>query len=439
MESFSKFIGNFYPRSLIARFTLIICMPMIICQLVAVFIFYDRHIYNITMQTSKIIANQIEFVLAENNNSEISKLTDYSKIFDFKFEQIKSLPERTIRHSERLELSILAEIFQNEIPGFHSYQYDDIQNKIIIYINPRHHNYIKLTIPAKPIINPTSEIFVFWIIGISVMFLIIAMIFARNQIRSVEQLAEAANKFGGGTAGKFPFKPSGALEIKNAGLALIKMQARIEKQIKKKLQMLAIISHDLRTPLTRMLLQLELSEDNAENQMLKNDAESMKHMIDSYLDFARGEEGETFHKVEMNKWLKEFFEKSRFQKATLVQNSEKEIFAEIKPLSFLRALNNIISNAEKYSKKSELRCYSTAHNIYLELEDDGPGIADNEKELVFRDFYRSDKARRIDQYGSVGLGLPIAKEIIIGHKWQIKIENSKKLGGTKVIITMPIA
>lgn len=435
MGYFSKYLSYFYPQSLIARFTLIISVPMVVCQLIAVFIFYDRHIYNISLQTSKIIANQVELVRREYSAGDLTNAVKYSKLFDFGFERISHLP-KLFHKNRKLELGILEEIFQEEIDNFQYLTYEPLTNKINIFLRSGNGSYIKIIIPSKPLVNPTSQIFVFWIVGISIIFLIIAMIFAKNQIRSIEELSDAANTYGSGEGNKLKFKPSGASEIRKAGIAFIKMQERIERQIKKRLQMLAIISHDLRTPLTRIMLQLELSEDSKENQMLKNDAESMKHMIDSYLDFARGEEGEKFIKIDIAKWLEDFFEHSRF-KNTEVKIMNNLLCAEIKPLSLMRALNNIISNAEKYSSKSIFKCYSEGLNIIFELEDDGPGIKDSEKDLVFKAFYRSDKARRIDKYGSVGLGLPIAKEIIISHKGQIKIEDGKELGGTKVVITIP--
>ncbi len=435
MGFFSNLLGRLYPQSLIARFTLIISVPMVVCQLIAVYIFYDRHLYNITLQTSKIVANQVGLVLNEYRRGDLTNVVKYSKLFDFRFEKISSQPRLTYKDT-RLELEILNGVFKKEIDNFVYLKYDANNNKIYILVKNQDNSYLKITIPSKPLVNPTSEIFVFWIIGISIIFLFVAMIFAKNQIRSIEELSNAANTYGSGEGNKLKFKPSGAAEIRKAGIAFIKMQERLERQIKKRLQMLAIISHDLRTPLTRMMLQLELSEDTKENQMLKNDAESMKHMIDSYLDFARGEEGEKFIKIDIKKWVEDFFEHSRFKKTKLIILGD-EIIAEIKPLSLMRAFSNIISNAEKYSTKSVFKCYLKDSKIIFELEDDGPGIKDDEKELVFKAFYRSDKARRIDKHGSVGLGLPIAKEIIMSHKGQIKIEDGKELGGVRVVISIP--
>lgn len=436
MAFFSRIYHTLFPKGILARFTLIICMPMIICQLIGVYLFYERHWNNVSIQTSAKLTSEIEIVMAEYSHGNQMDTARLSRIFDFKFENIDRIPSLTVT-PHRIELNILSQALKKAFKSFVSLKHDVTNNKILIYFDKGNEDILKVTIPSKPLINPSAEIYVAWMLGISILFLVISMIFAKNQIRSIEELSKAANNFGAVGAEPFVFKPSGASEIRKAGIAFLKMQDRLERQVKKRLQMLAMISHDLRTPLTRMLLQLELSKKSKDNEMLKQDAESMKHMIDSYLDFARGEEGEEFVTVEIKKWLKEFFEHSRF-KNTKLMLGKHELYAEIKPLAFMRALANIISNAEKYSKNSDFSYCQSGDKIYFTLEDDGPGIKDEEKNLVFKTFYRSDKARRIDQYGSVGLGLPIAKEIILRHKGEIKIEDSTKLGGAKIVVTIPV-
>jgi two-component system, OmpR family, osmolarity sensor histidine kinase EnvZ len=424
------------PKSMIARFALIICIPMLSFQLVAVYIFYERHWHSVTTQNSKIISSQLKLIIDEYNSGDLTKVVQITNMFDFSFE-IKDKRQKFTFAENRTEIVILKNILNQIFDNIHNIYQDDETGRIeITFRTKNENNLLKISIPSKPLINPTTDIFVYWMVGISFIFMAIALIFSKNQIRSIEELSRAADLFGRGKIDKFHFKPSGSKEIRNAGLAFLKMQERLERQVKKRLQMLAIISHDLRTPLTRMLLQLELSEKTQDNLLLKNDLDSMKHMIDSYLDFARGEGAEEFTIVEASEWLEEFFKHSRFKSTKLILPNNK-LYISIKPLAFMRALSNLVSNAEKYSKYSELCCYDDNNNIIFEIDDNGKGISENEKDLVFKAFYRADKARNIDKFGSVGLGLPIAKEIILSHKGNIYIDNSKKLGGAKITLKIP--
>lgn len=424
------------PKSLITRFTLIICIPMIVCQFFAVYVFYERHWSNVTFQTANMLTNQLSLVIDGYNFGDQTNVVKCLGIFNFDAKFVEDTQVVT-RQKQPSEILILSNILEKNIRGYEFAFLNDTKTKITILVKLNDGQIVEIKLPAKPLLNPTSDIFVFWIIGISILFLAIALLFAKNQIKFIEELSDVANSFGkGGSLGRIDYKPKGANEIRQAGVALIKMQERIEKQVRKRLQMLAMISHDLRTPLTRMLLQLELTNESKENLFLKQDAESMKHMIDSYLDFARGEEGEKEEAIEIRGWIEDFFEHSKFQTCKL-SSSIKKVYGRLKPLSFMRALTNIISNAEKYSTHSEFSIKTTEDEILFILEDNGPGIKEEERNLVFKAFYRSDKARRIDEYGSVGLGLSIAKEIILGNNGTITILDSKKLGGAKIVVTIP--
>ncbi|MDX1924526.1 MAG: HAMP domain-containing sensor histidine kinase [Rickettsiaceae bacterium] len=437
MVSFFKARRNFFPSGILARFALIICAPIIVCQLVTIYLFYEKVWFNVTAQTSKMLANEIKLVMSEYSSGDLTNLVQFSQLFNFKFEQVSSLP--TFEHeTQRAELESFSGVLRKNFANFKLAHHKHGEQNIEIYFYNEGGSYLRLTTHSKPLLNPTAEIFIFWILGISSIFLLVAMVFAKNQIRSIEELSRAANNFGGNASGKIAFKPSGAAEIRKAGIAFLKMQDRLEKQVKKRLQMLALISHDLRTPLTRMILQLELMEETRENKLLKSDLDSMKHMIDSYLDFARGESAEESIRTEMNEYLTKFFELSRFKNTKLIL-SNKPIYANIRYLSFMRALTNLISNAEKYAKHAELRCFEKEGKIIFSIDDDGLGIDDKEKQLVFKAFYRSDKARNIDKYASVGLGLPIAKEIILSHKGTIIIADSDLLGGAQIIVTIDAA
>lgn len=429
-------LHSLLPKSLIARFALIICVPMVLCQIFAVYIFYKRHWSNVTLHNAKVLSSQIELIDEEYKLGDLTKVVKYTNLFRFSFSNAGELPKAS-RSKFRSEVLILRNILRDNLDNFVAISHDQDNSEISIFLYDSDNKFLKITIPQKPLINPTSEIFVYWIIGISILFMLIALIFSKNQIRSIEELSHAANKFGYGGVEKFSFKPTGALEIRNAGYAFIRMQDRLEKQVKKRLQMLAMISHDLRTPLTRLLLQIELSDDTEDNIAIKNDLVSMKHMIDSYLDFARGEKAEEFQKIELGEWIKDNIESTKPESTNIII-SDENIYLNIRPIAFNRALSNIISNADKYSTKSELSYKKRNDCLEIIVEDNGKGIQEDEKKLVFKAFYRSEKGRTVDKYGSVGLGLPIAKEIIKSHRGTIEIDNSSKLGGAKFIIKIPL-
>jgi two-component system osmolarity sensor histidine kinase EnvZ len=292
----------------------------------------------------------------------------------------------------------------------------------------------------KHLVSPTTYVFIVWMISLTILLMIVSLIFSKNQIKSILALAKAADNFVFEKNTNEIYKPSGATEIRRAGISFLRMKKRIENYIAKRTQTLAMISHDLKTPLTRLKLQLEmLDQQSPEIQNMKQDADSMKQMIDSYLDFARGEGGENFQCHKIMDWFKKRIKSSNYKSLKIkyidhTENSE----VLIKPLAFQRAIDNIISNASKYANRCQITFSKREEAITIEIEDDGVGIKDDYKGKVLKPFYRLDAARNIESEGSVGLGLSITNEIIIGHNGQLELLDSKELGGLKVKIILPI-
>lgn len=423
-------IRKFIPQTLLTRFVLIIIIPTLIGQIFAVFLFYDRHWYNVSYYTSNIIANEIISLLEQNNLSAKNSLeTNYLNLF-YRFHQGRILPLKQPKISEELE------IFKNIVNA-------KINRKNIVRINDSGkiqvslqliNGVLEITFPSKLLMNPTAYIFILWLIFLTILLLSISLIFSKNQIKSILTLAEAADNFGRGIATIQKFKPSGAKEIKKAGVAFLKMQDRIEKQIAQRTRMLAMISHDLFTPLTRMKLQIELMKESEEKIGLQEDIITMQQMIKSYLDFTKGENGEESQIVELSSWLSIIIRK--WSSTDIELASSGLMRTMIKPVSFERAISNIISNAIKYSTKIKISVYSTDAHIIITIEDNGIGIKDDEKLLVFKPFYRSDKSRSLNDSGNVGLGLAITKEIIIDHNGLISLHDSEILGGLLVKISL---
>ncbi len=431
------FIRKLIPQTLFARFLLIITVPTLVGQMLIIFLFYDRHWYNVSYYTSNLIANEIKSLIDNYSSSDYSLHSSTKDYLNLSYQLHPTLkaPQKQPKLTEELEIfkNILnLKIGKNNIIRLNE------EGKIEVWAKLSN-DWIRITFSSKLLMNPTTYIFVLWLVFLTILLLSISIIFLRNQIKSILALANAARDFGRGVKGsETSYKPTGAKEIRKTGIAFIKMKERIERQIAKRTQMLAMISHDLRTPLTRMSLQLELMKDCEEKKMLQQDIITMKQMIDSYLDFARGEGGEEFQWVCISSWMVELLARKWDGQSITIKVTDKNIKAQIKPLAFERAITNIVNNAIQYSnKKIVISIYSAKHSTIIDIEDDGIGIKDEEKELVFKPFYRSNKSRSLNNTGNVGLGLAIVKEIIVGHYASISLKDSLNLGGLLVTITLP--
>lgn len=423
---------KFIPKSLLSRFVLIIIIPILIGQCFALHLFYERHWYNVSYHTSSLIISEIESLLQQETLYQKKNQAKTYLNLSYIFLENKKITKNEQNNAEELE------IFKKHLSNKINYPNNisiDKNGKIQVLLQI-HKNLLIITLPSKILLNPTTYIFVLWVIFLTIILLSVSLIFSKNQIKSILELTSAAERYGRGEKMN-NYKPSGAREIRKAGLAFIKMKDRIERQTTRRTQMLAMISHDLKTPLTRMKLQVELMDNSDEKEELSHDINSMQYMISSYLDFARGEGGESFTKVELNKWIVDYIKLSWNKVNIQILTKKEKIYTQIKPHSFTRALDNVISNAIKYSTKIKISVYSHNEDAIINIEDNGKGIDDLEKIHVFKPFYRENKARTLEHSTNVGLGLAITKEIIIGHYGSINLEESKALKGLLVKIKIP--
>lgn len=429
-----SYIRNLLPKTLLTRFMLIIIVPTLIGQVLAIFLFYDRHWYNVSYYTSNIIANEINSLI---NNFHIYKVAmpdsrvDYLNL-SYQFYEHEKLPRKQPKLTEELE--IFKNILNNKV-SLHKIIKDG-KDKIIVLV-AIDDGVLKIFFSSKILLSPTTYIFILWLIFLTIVLLSISLVFCKKQINSILELTSAADDFGKGLQSTITYKPTGSKEIRRAGFAFIRMKERIEKQVLKRTQMLAMISHDLRTPLTRMKLQLELMDLNEETIGLKQDVISMEQMVNAYLDFTRGEGGENFQIINLSIWLSELI-KNKWNSTDISPIIDCDIQVNIKPFSFERAINNIIDNAKKYATKIDISLHIESIHAIILIEDNGIGIEDHEKDSVFKPFYRSNKSRTIGSSSSIGLGLAITKEIINGHYGNVTLEDSARLGGLKVKIELPL-
>jgi two-component system osmolarity sensor histidine kinase EnvZ len=283
-----------------------------------------------------------------------------------------------------------------------------------------------------------SHIFLLWMVGSSVILLTVAILFLRNQIRPILRLADAADAFGKGRTISEDFKPRGAREVRQAAIAFLQMRDRIQQHVEQRTTMLAGVSHDLRTVLTRFKLELALLDDTPETRALSTDVDEMQHMLEDYLAFSKGDGGEEAKPTDLPELLEEIVDDASIYAATIdlkVRKSKGNIVLPLKRQALKRAITNLVTNAARFGDHIIIRVAPEGQWVRIEVDDNGPGIPESERENVFRPFYRLDHARNQDE-GNSGLGLAIARDIAKSHGGEIALGQSS-MGGLRAIISLP--
>jgi two-component system osmolarity sensor histidine kinase EnvZ len=279
-----------------------------------------------------------------------------------------------------------------------------------------------------------SEIFIFWMVGTSVILLTIAILFLRNQIVPIQRLADAAESFGKGRPAD-DFRPRGAREVRRAAAAFIEMRSRILRQIEQRTAMLAGVSHDLRTVLTRFRLQLALLGDSPDVREMNRDVDDMQGMLEGYLTFASGDGGERAREANVRELLERIAEEARASCADVTVDFTGDPTMVLRPTGFRRLVGNLVFNACRHGRKVAITGIHEGGWLTVHVDDDGPGIPESEREAVFRPFYRLDQARNLDDSGT-GLGLAIARDIASFHGGDISLSESP-FGGLRGTVRLP--
>ena len=293
---------------------------------------------------------------------------------------------------------------------------------------------LQVEFARKRLFSSTTYVFVLWMVGTSMILFGLATIFMRNQVKPIRRLAIAAEDFGKGRDTP-NFKPEGAIEVRQASSAFISMRDRIKRQVSRRTEMLAGVSHDLRTPITRMKLQLELLKENKNTGELARDLSEMEHMLEGYLAFARGEGEELPKEVNVVKLVKQVIGDVKKNGANIVLSSEKRVLISLRPNLFRRCIANLIENADRYASAVSVELTVEVGFVKILIDDNGPGISEELRDQVFRPFFRLDDSRNLDT-GGVGLGLAIARDAIISHGGEIELQDSPT-GGLRVMLKLP--
>ena len=424
------------PSSLFGRALLILVLPTVLIQLVMAYVFFDRHWDNVTRHMSNTLAGEMAFFIRQ---LEMLPASQHRQLMlDFQattgIDAVFDAPESFDPAGNTDEFPEFQQRLHAKINEPFTVRKNETGTSIEIAIRLKD-RVLRMETTVKRLESRTTIIFLVWMLGASALFLLIATLFLRNQIRPIRRLAEAADRFGRG--GDMPnFRPSGASEVRRAARAFIVMRERIKRQLRTRTEMLAGISHDLRTPLTRMKLELEMLGDIPAARELSGDVQQMERMIQEYLDFARGEGREEALRVSLHDMLEDVVGDYQRLSAVVVLASDNDVMADIRISGFRRMLHNLIDNALRYGRRCELSLRVSASYCEIAIDDEGPGIPAEKYDEVFKPFSRLDPSRN-SKTGGVGLGLTIARDIALAHGGSIALERSPR-GGLRVIIRLPL-
>jgi len=432
-------IKGLLPRSLLGRSLMIIVTPLVLLQVVSGFIFYESHWDKVTLRLARNLAGDIASVITllrqDPGNSE--------SIFDMAAEHMEMrlhvktgdiLPNTPPDESGLMERALVRAM--REYVG-KPFQIDthSLDRNVVIRIQMTDGVLIVVT-TRKRLFSSTTYIFVLWMVGTAMILFGVAVVFMRNQVKPIRRLALAADTFGKGRDAP-SFKPEGAQEVRQAATAFIAMRDRIQRQITQRTEMLAGVSHDLRTPLTRMKLQLELLGDREGVADLKGDVEEMEYMLEGYLAFARGEGSETPRPTSLTALLGDVVAQARRKGGDAIDlHTEGEITVPIRPAAMKRCVTNLIDNALRYADHVSVRAGQRGDSIEITVDDDGPGIPEDRRDDVFKPFFRLERSRN-PVTGGVGLGLTIARDVLRGHGGDIELGASPS-GGLRARLRLPV-
>ena len=442
-----RWIKRQLPSTLFGRSLLIIVLPIAIMQIAVTYVFFQANWQTVTSRLSEGLAGDIAWAVESYQDdptpstfARLSSRAENSMELSIALQPGRKVPEGR-RDAPVLIEPFFAPIDQSlqralaarlDVP----FWFDTTRYPAFVDIRVAvPGGVMRILAPRDRAFATQGHIFVLWTVVATILLTSIAILFIRNQVRAIERLANAAEAFGRG--GDAPtFKPHGAREVRRAAHAFIDMRARIQRHIDQRTTLLASVSHDLRTPLTRLKLELALTEPSKRGEAMKRDLAEMEHMIDEYLAFARGEGGEAVETVPLRRLIDEVSEGARRAGAEVSVEADDDLMANVRPNALKRALSNLIMNAAVHGEHVEVTAKPRAQGgVEISIDDDGPGIPEESYEEAFKAFGRLDEARNQNSKG-VGLGLAIARDVARGHGGDITLSRSP-LGGLRAVVRLP--
>ena len=432
----NNYLKKILPKQLFYRSLIIVAAPIIIMQITISIVFFDSLWIKTKKEMIRTLVNEIATFIdayeSENNDKEqIIKLFENHLQFNIKYETNKNFPDIfTERWFSPIDRSLRRELKSQNF----NYWFDTTGYKNLIDLKLKYKNgYFQFFIPRERLTTTPVRLFALWITLPGVLVIFIAILFLKNQTRPITKLAEASEKFGKGEDVE-DYRPSGALEIRKAGLEFDRMRKRILRHLNQRSEMLFGISHDLRTPLTRIKLQLAFIKDKEITNKLSRDVDEMEKMLNEYLQFSRSNFTEKSEKFNLSELIMSIVKK--YENKNILVDQKTEVFFSGRKNLIQRSLNNLLDNAINFSKNIKVTQQKIKRSILILVEDDGPGIPSSEYENVFKPFYKVDKSRNQTR-SSVGLGLSIASDIVRSHGGNIELGKSE-MGGLKIKIVLPV-
>lgn len=433
-------IKRLLPRTFLGRSVMIIVTPLILVQVVSTWVFYDRLWDTVTKRLVNAVAGEISMVMfsmskipGAGNRNKVLEAASYAGL-RIKYSKDAILPNIAPEIGNGILDRRLSKALDERVARpFHMDTWSDERNvKIRVQLRD---GILDVVVSRERLFSSTTYIFVMWMVGTSMVMFAIASIFMRNQVRPIRRLAMAAESFGKGRDSP-DIKPEGATEIRVAATAFNLMRERIQRSISQRTEMLAGVSHDLRTPLTRMKLELAMLGDDKEVDDLKSDVAQMETMVEEYLAFARGESTEAVVPGDIAAILIDVAAGARREGADITLSQNDDLKMPIRPDAFRRCITNLVGNAMRYANHIVIQSRRDNDVIEILVDDDGPGIPPEEREEVFQPFYRLDSSRNLET-GGTGLGLTIAKDVIRSHGGELRLEESPE-GGVRARLRLPV-
>jgi len=430
------------PRTLFGRALLIMVLPVALAQAIASYVFYEAHWEDVSRRLALGFAGDVAVMIEimsdrpDPDHRRLFALAHQYQATDFAWAPGAILPNQPPAFQLRNVIldRILDKVFRAVVVKPFHVDTISSDDRVTVRVQLAHGVLSAETTRKRPA-SSTTVLFLVWMVGAGLLLLAIGIVFLRNQMKPIRRLASVAEAFGRGDAA-VTIKPAGAAEVRQATQAFLTMRERIQRMIEQRTEMLAGVSHDLRTPVTRMKLALAMLEGGAEVDALRSDVREMETMIEGYLAFARGQDAEAMSEVEVRGLLEEIVAQAERQGAAIELAPGPELYARLRPHAMRRCLMNLVDNAGRYGKKVEVAFARRNGTLAVTIDDDGPGIPPDKREEVFRPFYRLETSRNADT-GGIGLGLSIARDVARTHGGDIVLGNAP-LGGLRAELRIPI-
>jgi len=436
-----RIIKRSLPTTLFGRSLLIIILPVAVMQIAVTWVFFDAHWRTVTSRLSDGLAGDVAWAVESFRDDHspqgfatLTERAERSMSLSIALQPGRTLPDRRRRNPFGVVDRSLERALESRIDA--PFWFDTTRYPAYVDIRVQTpQGVLRVLAPRDRAIATQGHIFVLWMTVATLLLTAISILFIRNQVRAIERLAQAADDFGRGVEAP-AFKPHGAREVRQAAQAFLAMKSRIQRHIDQRTALLASVSHDLRTPLTRLKLELALSEPTSRTAEMKRDLAEMEHMIDEYLAFARGEGGEAVETVRLKALIDEVSEGALRAGAEVQVTADPDLAASVRPNALKRALANLVMNAAAHGEHVAVQAVArTTGGVEIVVDDDGPGIPEDRYEDAFKAFNRLDESRNQNAKG-VGLGLAIARDVARGHGGDVTLGRSP-LGGLRAVVRLP--